>query len=741
MTRTLMLALLATASILALPACESTQDSANTSTIGIPPLNDADESMRIAMLLDESAETVPGESVAAFVSGASAETANTANLQPLRKATDKIPTSKKSKGKQPDPKPLGKPDPAKTKPKIEPVIDDPMPRPFPDDPLIDPIRARWYHSVSREPMWLITAGNGTRSADDPNGLASWWHDDNPDAVQNFLEQVRNGYARGARSFFVNRPMGTNGRTHVPASSWLTIPAGKRSALVDALIDLNLSTDEEFRFYWFIGSDLKDPRSIEGWSSSTPDADTFLLGETDTWEHLIASRNIIGGWMSTGAAGLFIDHSSPADEREHFKFMSRQLLQSPFEMIVGGEAFPYAFDDNGSTIRDPNNNSPLLDMEAVEYMSWVGTYSYIQHSSRWPTGTTNATWPPNPENTRMFCWFNGTKDLGTDADKRGIIEQTIRDGLIPITGDAGMFTHAMEIYRLMNEDQTKAPTSDRKIYICMPGEEEWNRDYLQRIGDAGFPLDRTDYMLQIGSRISNLFPDEDILGSLNGQTIHEYVKDTAQIRLDRSWAPEPFSAWFYDYEPRHRDDDGNVISSWLWPRAKVGGTGFSKRDTQFLKEAYAACQEVMGDLPGSVYGIPRTLGARSPEAESIKHMMAFRDNTNAYGYAQLNLYPPNGTADKREINDDNRQDHIDRIVGGNQAMKQLVVDGVPIWAMMWPRWLTDNEMWFDLYLDTLEQIDIETLIIWVNPHNATMSRVYADETIEGIPAILDWLNGG
>ena len=736
MTRTLMLALLATASILALPACESTQDSANTSTIGIPPLNDADESMRIAALLDESAETVPGESVAAFVSGASAETANTANLQPLRKATDKIPTSKKSKGKQPEPKPLGKPDPVKPKPKVEPVIDDPMPRPFPDDPVIDPIRARWYHSVPREPMWLISAGNGTRSADDPNGLATWWHDDNPDAVQNFLEQIRNGYARGARRFFVNRPMGTNGATHVPAASWLTIPANKRSALVDALIDLNLSNDEEFHIFWFIGSDLKDPRSIQGW---TPGADTFLLGETDTWEHLIASRNIIGGWMSTGASGLVIDHSSPVDEREHFMFMSRQLLQSPFEMIVMGEAFPYAVDGRGETLRDPDNNSPLLDMNAVEGMGWVGTYSYIQHESRWPTGTTNATWPPNPENTRMFCWFNSTKDLGTDADKRGIIELTIRDGLIPITNDAGMFTHALEIYKLMEGDQTKAPTTDRKLYICMPGTEEWNIDYINRLEAAGFPLDRTEYMLQIGARIHNLFPDEDILGSLNGKTIREYVAETAQIRLDRSWAPKPFTAWFYDYEPRHTDENGNE-SSWLWPRAKVGGPGFSKRDVAFLEEAYIGCQDVMGDLPGSVYGIPRTLGVGTPNPESVKHMKAFKGNTRSYGYAQLNLYPPNGTIDKREITDDNRQNHINRIIHGNEAMKDLTVDGTPIWAMMWPRFVTDNEVWFDLYMDTLEQTDIDTLIIWVNPHSATMSRVYADETIEGLPHILDWLNG-
>lgn len=310
-------------------------------------------------------------------------------------------------------------------------------------PRPEPVLARWYHSVPREPMWKIDTFTGIRDDTNPGALVSWWRDDNPQAVEHMLARIRVGYALGARRFFVNRPMGTNGRTHVPAASWLTIDTKKRAELTEALIALNLDgTLEPIHMFWFIGSELTDPRSLEGWTSSN---DTFLLGETDTWEHLIASRNILGGWLSTGASGLFIDASTPPEERRHFRFISRQLLQSPFEMIVGGEAYPYALDEDGVTIRE--NGAPVLSTEDIEAMSWVATTDYIRHPARWPVGRTNSTWPVNPETTRMFAWFDHRADYygNNEDERRKYASSIIEDGLIPITNDPTIFRFALDHY--------------------------------------------------------------------------------------------------------------------------------------------------------------------------------------------------------------------------------------------------------------------------------------------------------
>jgi len=310
-------------------------------------------------------------------------------------------------------------------------------------PKIDPIRARWYHSVPREPMWKIDCFTGNRDSENPNALVNWWRDDNPDAVTNFIDRIKVGYSYGARRFFVNRPMGTNGRTHVPASSWLTIPPEKRSELTDALIDLVLEEGlEPIHMFWFIGSELVEPRSLEGWTVSN---ETYLLGSAGSWEEQVASRNILGGWLSTGASGLFIDASSPSGEREHFRFLSRQLLQDPFGIIIGGEAYPYALDEDGVTIRE--NGAPLLSVDDIEAMSWVASTDYIRHPSRWPEGRKNATWPVDPETTRLYAWFNHRASWYGETEDETIkyVESIIEDGLIPISNDPTIFKYALGRY--------------------------------------------------------------------------------------------------------------------------------------------------------------------------------------------------------------------------------------------------------------------------------------------------------
>ena len=688
-----------------------------------------------------------------FVSATNAQAQKTNSEQPTKKLTaSKAAITKAINAKKAtidEPK-------IDTRPKIEPVV---------DDPIIDPIRARWYHSVPREPMWLISAGNGTRSDDDPNGLATWWHDDNPDAVQNFMSQIMEGYGHGARRFFVNRPMGTDGLSHVSAASWLTLPPSKRSALVDALIDLNLNPNTDpIHIFWFIGSNLKDPRSAAGWNEDGTD---YLLGETDTWEHLITSRNILGGWASTGASGLFIDHSSSVDERQHFRFLSRQLLQSPFEMIIGGEAFPLALDGRGKTLHDADNNSPTLDQDSVGAMSWVGTYSYIQHPSRWPQGTTNATWPPNAETSRMFCWFNSTKALGSDSDKRGIIELTIRDGLIPITNDAGMFSHARTIWRLMEgieddvviDDDSVDPMSrlstdprsrvriDRKVLFCIVGNtQQWNDYYYEEGVVASGLAEHAEYILQVGSRQIGCDGYPNMLArDSDGVFLDLDVELYTDQALNSAVPPRPFIGAFWDHEPTCRDDETN---RWLhsWPEDGE----YTQVDVDYHNQVIETMRDELG-IAISSYAVPRHPKRGPVDFFDISKMATSIPMMENADWVQMNYYP-HPAYNGLDVFDDAEK----------ALARQSIIKSIEVFKAMFPGkqivpffFLRYGHIAnYELLEILLEEIDKEPQItnvaIWANPHSdfkwkgnhdtSIMARVYKDKLLECAPLLLDWVNG-
>jgi hypothetical protein len=309
-----------------------------------------------------------------------------------------------------------------------------------------PPDSSWVNAIPREPMWLINAGNGTRSQSDPNGLATWWHDDNPAAVDEFIGQIRKGYALGARRFFVNRPMGSNGATHVPAASWLTIPESKRSKLVSALVDLQLDPSvDPIHIIWFIGSDLSDPRDINGWR---PDGRTFYsIGESGSYERQIATRATLGGWISTGASGLAIDHSAPIAERQHFIDLAASLRGEPFNLQIMGEAFPVKITPAGAWVKH-NTGPPELDSDAIESMSWVITTVNLRKPFNWPYGSKTETYPPNPKTTRLYVWFDYSLQWygETELDQRGYVRQVMRENLIPITSEPVLFDEALKIYR-------------------------------------------------------------------------------------------------------------------------------------------------------------------------------------------------------------------------------------------------------------------------------------------------------
>lgn len=313
-----------------------------------------------------------------------------------------------------------------------------------------PMVTNWQDYVPREPMWLIVASAGLRNSsyhpeDNRFGYLNWWRGER--AVDNLLDQIDQGYQVGARWFWIDRPMGSDGSSHVPAASWLTINQNKRADLTTKLNDALLDRyDEPVNIVWFIGSDMKDPRDLRGWTS-TDAHENFKLGGGENYVQRIASRATLGGWLSTGAAGLGIDNSGNSDERDHFIGLFHQMLRPPFGITMYGEAFPLKPRPTGG----PETNSDgtvRISLEDMEKMPWVATHQLI--NDRWPV-----TWEPgmpsfDTEKTRAFIWFHwSTASYGNPEQRKELIRKWLDRGLIPITMDSVMFREAQEYLRNEN----------------------------------------------------------------------------------------------------------------------------------------------------------------------------------------------------------------------------------------------------------------------------------------------------
>ncbi len=301
---------------------------------------------------------------------------------------------------------------------------------------------RWQDNVPRTPMWLINTFTGERNSPvhpegNMRGITNWWRGEN--AVDEMLNRIQIGYDYGARWFFVNRPMGTPGNAHVPGASWLTIEDEKRdelpAKLADALLD---HFSEPVHIVWFVGSDMSDPREFNGWTEGASN-EFYGVGENDTWEELIGSRITLGGWISTGASGIAIDHSAPVEERAHYIRLAESLRQFPFNINVYGEAYPFAY-SNGRVERGMGN-SPLLCDDSITKMSWIGTNQYVDRV--WPEGNAYECFPVDTDETRLFVWINQSPmRIGNEDQRIDYVNRLLDMGLIPITADHVMFTEAL-----------------------------------------------------------------------------------------------------------------------------------------------------------------------------------------------------------------------------------------------------------------------------------------------------------
>jgi len=236
---------------------------------------------------------------------------------------------------------------------------------------------------SRRPLWFLKTFTALRSPTNPYGLHHLWNQEDPAASVAWIRsEIVKGYNHGARKFFINRPMGTDGLSYVCAASWLTIEERKRNLMAAEFRELSAgSLGEPIEIVPFIGSWMRSADNINGWMPGDDDKG-HLLGE-----NTVDSQVTLNGWMSCGIKTLGIDHSAPLEKKAHFMEMHRSLAR--FGMGLIGEAFP----------RGTDNQS--LDEDAIRAMPWLATESFINHSSRkWITSY-------DPMTTRLFIWVESS----------------------------------------------------------------------------------------------------------------------------------------------------------------------------------------------------------------------------------------------------------------------------------------------------------------------------------------------
>ena len=326
--------------------------------------------------------------------------------------------------------------------------------------------------INREPMWLINCFGGERDRrnhpeENYTGLRGDFR--GPEAALWLVDQFRQGYALGARKFFIVRPMGTDGVSHVSAAGWLTIPPEKRMALQE---EVNRVVMEEFRepveIIYYIGAYMLDPRALTGLSTAAL-SDLYKLGEP-TPEAVHATRVTIGGLMSAGATGIGIDAGAPVRCREHFARLAEQLRRPPFNLTLIGEAYPTVPKGRG-VLRDENNDF-VLDLETAARMPFIATDDYTNY--RWKKKQFD------PATTRLYKWYERSHRYKTKTypEKEAMIERDYWHGFIPVTHDPELFEIALRMY-----NETEAHAAHSKSRTIIESADDVNSEkYRYTLGD-------------------------------------------------------------------------------------------------------------------------------------------------------------------------------------------------------------------------------------------------------------------
>lgn len=300
-------------------------------------------------------------------------------------------------------------------------------------------------SLSRDPMWIVTCFGGQRDLtnrpeENYSGVRGNWR--GPEGLDWFTDEMRKGYAAGARRFFVNRPMGTDGVSHPSAAGWLTIPKEKRMAMEERINALILDEfDEPVEIYYYIGCYMEDPRSLRGRTTASAEG-MFRLGDDDHWKQEVATRITLGGLMGVGATGFGIDGSAFPYAMQHYVELAEELRRPPFNIVLMGEAIPRikhpitnSWWDNGNAIFDP---------DLLTRMPYVATSKYLRSRIK--------DLKFDRETTRIYQWYEGARDFGrawndpvTERDLE-LIRREMDRGTIPMVADPILFAEALRYTR-------------------------------------------------------------------------------------------------------------------------------------------------------------------------------------------------------------------------------------------------------------------------------------------------------
>lgn len=291
---------------------------------------------------------------------------------------------------------------------------------------------RWQDHFSREPMWFIQCHIGQSNDPLGRGRAPWWYAS--DGVDWLVNEIRTAYRFGARRFLINRPMGTlPPGVPMPAASWLTMEPERRSEITTKINDLLLDECPDAELYWYIGSDLTDPRVFDGGLRGR-DPGFFGLGDSSTPKRQIATRSTLGGWLSTGAAGVGMDYTGQPAKRGEAIALFNAMRGEPFNFAIIGESIPLVGGrpDGG------------VDRDTIDLMPWLATVTDVD--ARFDDSVVF-----DREDTRVFIWFAGVgRSYGGPRERIERVYRYMDRGMIAITCDKEMFLAALNRARQTGE---------------------------------------------------------------------------------------------------------------------------------------------------------------------------------------------------------------------------------------------------------------------------------------------------
>lgn len=263
--------------------------------------------------------------------------------------------------------------------------------------------------LDRRPMSVISCSTGMmpRLPHNPAGLVEAWN--TPARARDWLfNQLEHAVSLGATRVLIDRPMGSDGRTFVPGSSWLTMQLFQRDAIAEAV-----QVFTTLEIIPFVGARLRRADDLTGYN---PDASAeeraaftqLLDGEHDGFAQSLLT---VGGWFNAGVRTLAIDNAAAEDNQVFFAELAARLRRNGSGLNIMGEAVP-------------------TDESLETAMPWIATADFFDRfmpDRRF-----------DPRTTQVYVWFRHNYAALSPAQRVDLVMDQIDLGRIPITADPVMF---------------------------------------------------------------------------------------------------------------------------------------------------------------------------------------------------------------------------------------------------------------------------------------------------------------